>query len=215
MTDRSVIGLCKIKPAMSPRTKKQFEEIREEKRSLIMQTALEHFSLNGYHATTVSHIARHAGISKGLMYNYFRSKEELLQEIIRVSVEEMYRYFDPDHDGYLTGEEFEDFVLRIAEILKRKKTVWRLLFRLLMQEDVQKYYAENENNFLDLPGITSIFTEYFNRKKEFKEPGYDPALEMNMFIITLKGLALTYIFSDEKYDFRFDEIVKRIIELYR
>lgn len=200
---------------MSPRTKKQYEAIREEKRALIMQSALEQFSRNGYLATTISDIARYAGISKGLMYNYFPSKEELLHEIIRKSVDEMYQYFDPDHDGYLSGDEFEDFVLRIADLLKRKKAVWRLFFRLLMQEDVQKYFNENENQFRDLSGKITMLTEYFNRKKETKPPGYDPLLDMNMFIITLKGFALTYVFSDERYDFRFDDVVNRIITLYK
>ena len=60
---------------MSPRTPQQFEEIREEKMTLIMDIALEHFANEGYHTTTINHIARHAGISKGLMYNYFESKE--------------------------------------------------------------------------------------------------------------------------------------------
>lgn len=214
MTDCSVIIELKFF-FMSPRTKKQNEDIRQEKRSLIMQTTLEQFSMNGYHSTTVSHIAKHAGISKGLIYNYFQSKEELLREIIKESVEEMYQYFDPDHDGYLTGDEFEDFVMRIAKLLKRKKAVWRLFFRLVMQEDVQKSFTEYVNNFMALPVITAILAEYFNRKKERKDQDYDPALEMNMFIITLKGFALTYIFSDERYDFRFDDVVKRIIELYK
>jgi len=200
---------------MSPRTKKQYEAIREEKRALIMQSALEHFSRNGYLATTISHIAKHAGISKGLMYNYFPGKKELLKEIIRKSVDEMYQYFDPDHDGYLSGDEFEDFVLRIADLLKRKKAVWKLFFRLMMQEDVQKYFTENENQFRDLPGITAMLSEYFNRKKETKPPGYDPVLDMNMFIITLKGFALTFVFSDDRYDFRFDDVVNRIITLYK
>ncbi|NMC41616.1 MAG: TetR/AcrR family transcriptional regulator [Bacteroidales bacterium] len=200
---------------MSPRTKKQYEAIREEKRALIMQSALELFSRNGYLATTISNIARYAGISKGLMYNYFPSKEELLHEIIRKSVDEMYQYFDPDHDGYLSGDEFEDFVLRIADLLKRKKAVWRLFFRLLMQEDVQKYFNENENQFRDLSGKITMLTEYFNRKKETKPPGYDSVLDMNMFIITLKGFALTYVFSDDRYDFRFDDVVNRIITLYK
>ena len=43
-----------------------------------MDVALQHFANKGFHATTIYHIAEHAGISKGLMYNYFNSKEELL-----------------------------------------------------------------------------------------------------------------------------------------
>ena len=54
-----------------------------------MDVALEHFANEGYHATTINHIAKHAGISKGLMYNYFESKEALLKAIIHKSVTEV------------------------------------------------------------------------------------------------------------------------------
>ena len=70
MTDRST-------KKMSPRTPKQYEEIRDEKRNLIMDVALEHFASDGYHNTTISQIARYAGISKGLLFHYFRNKQEL------------------------------------------------------------------------------------------------------------------------------------------
>ncbi|HET6559885.1 MAG TPA: TetR/AcrR family transcriptional regulator, partial [Prolixibacteraceae bacterium] len=66
-----------------PRTTVQFEAIREEKRKLILETALELFAENGYHGTSISHITKKAGISKGLLYNYFVSKEDVLKNIIR------------------------------------------------------------------------------------------------------------------------------------
>ena len=106
---------------MSPRTTRQFEEIREEKRTLIMDSALEHFAKEGYHATTITHIAKHAGISKGLMYNYFESKEALLRAIIERSVKEVLNYFDTNRDGYLSEDEFEFFVRKIGILLRQKR----------------------------------------------------------------------------------------------
>ena len=50
---------------MSPRTKDQFEEIRNKSRENIEKIALELFAIKGYHATSVSQIAEKAGISKG------------------------------------------------------------------------------------------------------------------------------------------------------
>ena len=84
---------------MSPRSSAQFGEMREEKKTLIMDVALEHFSDYGFHSTTISHLAKHAGISKGLLYNYFKSKEELLAAIINRSLTEIYSSFNPDHDS--------------------------------------------------------------------------------------------------------------------
>ncbi len=67
---------------MSPRTPQQFEEIRTRRIDQIKQTALRLFAERGYTNTSVSAIAREAGVSKGLMYNYFNSKEELLHAIL-------------------------------------------------------------------------------------------------------------------------------------
>jgi len=65
-----------------PRTEKQFEEIREFRKAMIMDVALELFANEGYYPTSISKIASKAGISKGLMYNYFKSKEVLITVMI-------------------------------------------------------------------------------------------------------------------------------------
>src|SRR5512137_1078887 len=109
---------------MSPRTPQQFKEMREEKMTLIMDVALEHFANEGYFSTTINHIARHAGISKGLMYNYFESKEALLKAIIHKSIAEVLNYFDIDRDGYLSEDEFEFFIRKINVMLKEKRSFW-------------------------------------------------------------------------------------------
>src|SRR5512146_1450712 len=106
---------------MSPRSPRQFQEIREEKMALIMDVALEHFANEGFYRTTISHIARHAGISKGLMYNYFESKEALLKAIIHRSVNEIYLNMDTNRDGYLSEEEFGLFVRKLNLLLKEKR----------------------------------------------------------------------------------------------
>ena len=74
---------------MAPRTKKQFEIIRENRKKSIIQTAMKLFAENGFESISVSTIAKKSGISKGLMYNYFESKETLLKEIIIAGVNEM------------------------------------------------------------------------------------------------------------------------------
>lgn len=213
---------------MCPRSKEQFEEIREEKKTLIMNVALEHFAREGYYNTTISHIAKHAGISKGLMYNYFRGKEELLSEIIRRSVNEVYGFFDLNRDGFLTEEEFVFFIRRISVMLKEKKSIWLLFFQLLMQDEVREQFLksfvgtgslfgsakESKDGFF-VSDIMKTITGYFLRKTQNKPEGYDPYLDLNMFILTLKGFALTYIYTNTVEDEYFDKTVESIISTYK
>jgi len=67
---------------MSPRSKAQFEELREASMKKIFDASLELFGTKGFEATSIAQIAKLAGISKGLIYNYFDSKEDLLKAMI-------------------------------------------------------------------------------------------------------------------------------------
>ncbi len=57
------------------------------KRELIIQTALQLFSSNGFHKTTMPDIAAKLHMSVGNVYNYFSSKNILAQEIIKYTSE--------------------------------------------------------------------------------------------------------------------------------
>jgi AcrR family transcriptional regulator len=57
--------------------------LREDRREAIMAVAREAFFEHGYTGTSMSAIAALLGGSKGTLYNYFRSKEELFEALVR------------------------------------------------------------------------------------------------------------------------------------
>ncbi len=52
-----------------------------DKRRQILDAAVRVFAHQGFHATRVSDIADEAGVAYGLVYHYFRSKDEVLNEL--------------------------------------------------------------------------------------------------------------------------------------
>ncbi|MFC0213066.1 TetR/AcrR family transcriptional regulator [Paenibacillus chartarius] len=58
------------------------EAYKEERRAAILEGALHCFAEKGYAATTIDDIVRHLGISKGAIYNYFSSKEDIYAQIM-------------------------------------------------------------------------------------------------------------------------------------
>ncbi|MFZ1879001.1 MAG: TetR/AcrR family transcriptional regulator [Gaiellaceae bacterium] len=48
-----------------------------------MDAAVRVFARNGFHASRVGEIAEEAGVAHGLLYHYFRSKDEVLETIFR------------------------------------------------------------------------------------------------------------------------------------
>jgi TetR/AcrR family transcriptional regulator, mexJK operon transcriptional repressor len=85
------------------------EQNKAERRAAIIQLALRHFLAHGYEATSMSAIAKEMGGSKGTLWSYFNSKEELLAAVI---------------DSL--SERFQTFM---GEILDTKKDVREVLTR--------------------------------------------------------------------------------------
>ena len=61
-------------------SRKQQAQMR---RNQIIDTALKVFAEKGFAKTTIKDISETAGISQGLMYHYFKSKEDLLTAVIQ------------------------------------------------------------------------------------------------------------------------------------
>lgn len=54
-----------------------------DKRSAILDTAMELIGEQGFHNTPMSQIAKQAGVSAGIIYHYFESKDDLIKELYR------------------------------------------------------------------------------------------------------------------------------------
>lgn len=72
---------------MSPRTKEQFQSMQDKTRERILDAGLLLFSRSGLAAVNVTQIAREAGISLGLLYHYFPSKEALFSALVTMAIQ--------------------------------------------------------------------------------------------------------------------------------
>ncbi len=57
------------------------DELREQRRSAILEAAAEIFAQKGYHRATIKEIAAAVGIAPGTIYLYFKDKRDLLLSI--------------------------------------------------------------------------------------------------------------------------------------
>lgn len=190
---------------MSPKSEKQFEEIRQSKTRLIKTTALELFALSGYENTSISKIAKEASISKGLLYNYFDSKEELLKEIIFEQLDLMLELFDSNKDGVLESDELKHFIHESFRMVKKNPEFWRLYFMLLFQPHVMKLA---EKRILEIAEpILANTTDYFRRQ------GYEKPETWARYIgAMLDGVSMNYIADPE--NFPIDDIEHIVINQF-
>lgn len=189
-----------------PRTDDQNKTIREQKIDLIKNTALHLFAEEGYYSVSVQKIAKTAGISKGLLYNYFSSKEELLRNIIHDFVKGMYDFFDPDKDGILTDEEFIFFIEKNFDIVKENPIQWKLYSALSMQKDVEKFLADEAAQLA--PQVFVVMYNFFKEKK-----CEDPEAEMFFFSSLLKGAIIQFVVAP--FDFPIEKMKNKIVDFYK
>jgi TetR/AcrR family fatty acid metabolism transcriptional regulator len=104
---------------------------QEAKRRQIMEAAVRAFARKGYHACRVGEIAEEAGVAYGLVYHYFGSKEEVLQEIFRDTWTQMLARIREVADS---GDPADEQVRKVTALLLR---TWRRdpdLVRVLVHE---------------------------------------------------------------------------------
>ncbi|MFC4798747.1 TetR/AcrR family transcriptional regulator [Neobacillus sp. GCM10023253] len=66
------------------------DSYKEKKRKEILDSAFVCFAQKGFLIATVDDIVQHSGISKGAIYNYFKSKDEIFLELMKASTEATY-----------------------------------------------------------------------------------------------------------------------------
>ena len=177
---------------MSPRTEEQYKVIREEKKAQIREASLELFATEGYHGTSISKIARKAGISKGLLYNYFDSKEDVIRNILEDGIDKMIESLDMNKDGVLESHELEYYIHDIFDKLKENPEFWKLYFSISLQPAI--YDLVKEKITVLLNPLYQMAINYFENK------GFeDPQTETMIFAALLDGIGFHFIMDPENY----------------
>lgn len=154
------------------------QEIIEEKKGRIEGAAKQLFINQGFHATSMRDIAGRTGTSLGNLYNYYRTKEEILESIIRkyqkVIDERLRAMFDGIEEPF-QPESLIKFGTLVKEMVNDHHDFW-----LLMYIDVLEF--ENRHFRKMFEGLSEQlrrrFETYFARLKKSKAiyDGIDPVI---------------------------------------
>ncbi len=120
---------------MSPLSKQQLDQIRDERRESIKQAALKIFARRGYAGTKTSMIAAEAGISEGLIFRYFKSKNELFTTLVQELMEEGKK--ETENIQYLPGSPFEQIKALTQSMLdESSKYAFMLILRARKSDEI-------------------------------------------------------------------------------
>lgn len=188
-----------------PRTPKQFEEIREKSKSKIMEHSLRLFAEKGYHGTSISDIAKAAGVSKGLAYNYFESKQELVESIFHQLLEIGYQYEELMQQVDDPCERLQKMIEYTFDYMEENEEFWRLYVSFALQPVIMDTAKNVTKEFSDrmIKMITGLFKKIGIPK---------PKAEAYILAGLIDGISLEYFFDKENYPLR--SVKKSVLEKY-
>ena len=189
---------------MSPRTTEQNEQIRAESKHKIMSAAFKLIAKNGYEATSIAMIAKMAGVSKGLLYNYFTSKEELVKALVMGAMEEGDKLIEEllsDDPKQTLKNLFQWFFREMRE----RHDHWRLMTELTFKIDkfdfVHDIVATKNTEYVSM--IQALLTQI----------GYKDALgEARVISALLDGMGIQALMARDGYPL--DEMEEYLIDKY-
>lgn len=105
----------------------------QDKRLTIITEATSLFSEKGFHATSMQEVADRSHVSKGTIYTYFSSKEDLLLSIFKFFQENIQRHLEGASQSDLNAQ--EKFVQQIY-ILLRESLIYKAFFKMQHREQL-------------------------------------------------------------------------------
>jgi AcrR family transcriptional regulator len=192
---------------MSPRTSEQNEKVRAASRARILEHALRLFARHGYERTSVKMIAEAAGISQGLLYNYFEGKDALLRAIFEASMDDV-------RASFAAAEAEPDPARRIAAlvrggfaIVRENLDFWRLSYGVRMQAAVLEGLGDSLSGWTEAVHATL--------RRYLREAGVaeaDVPVEAALLFAAIDGVSQHYVLNPDRYPL--DEVAERLVRRY-
>lgn len=193
------------------------QETGEQSRARILRAAETVFAEKGFDGARVDEIARVAGVTKALIYYYFKGKEELLQELLSRWVKQLVTILGDPVEIVQVGASRD-------KTPAERETAWRTMFRQVLRQaekeksllaiimgemlkssekksfilqSMSRVIRETQITALEASGVTEeteqlITTDFFTK-----------AIPIIVFVLLKDSWATTMHMSDEEIEERF------------
>ncbi len=196
---------------MSLREKKS-EIIKKEKRDLFIISALTVFEEKGFNNTRIKDITERANTSVGNFYNYFNSKEEVIEVLISGLAElmiskfrDLFIYFKQNRIPPISA--IKNLFRGYAKMFKEKKETFLIFFEQMGGMD-QKYRTKR-NEILD--NFTNEVEKIISRLMKFGARDQNPKITARVWTSTVLGVFIWWIRSDFKLEE--EELVENLTDI--
>lgn len=158
----------------------------------LFDAAMKLFESQGYFATTVQQITVEAGVSKGLVYNYFKSKEELLAGLIAETTDKMESVAETLDPSLSIDESLSLFIDNFLHYLQGEKKFLKLQLTLMLMPELKDVVSKPLQQRAEL--LLKMQTGWFEQANII-----EPENKARLFLAMLDGVALHYLSIYEHY----------------
>lgn len=185
-------------------------------KSLIIKSATKYFSRFGFHKTTMDEIAKNIHKAKGVLYYYFRSKEELFKEVLKHELNAVKTKLSK-----ISASKNKDYLTMIKEYF---------LVRLSLLSTAVNYHETLKADFFEryhfVKDVRDDFVEFeYNQLKQIltkaNSEGYIKISNMestvNIIMMLINSIEYPLYLQNKyaEYESTIDEIVTMIINSLR
>jgi AcrR family transcriptional regulator len=182
------------------RTKEQNERMTMATRKKIMEAGLVLFAQKGFALTSIKDIAEAAGISTGLIYRHFSSKEDLFNSLIANTIEELNKFIQI-LDSYDSPKqaivEMTASLIGDIHFSNELSRYFLIVIRSMLEEEVLSQIDEFRKSILSLYDKTKDLIKEGQKRGEFKQG--NPYKYTLLFFSIIQGMANMKLFLGDKY----------------
>lgn len=147
------------------------EEAKEQRRVAILEAAESCFDRKGYYETSIDDIVHESHMSKGAIYTYFKSKEEIFISLMNFITERSFQVLDGMFDQLNTATDKLKFIIeRNFELYANSKNMQRVHYEFWLYASsfpkLQELMKEREKLF---NGIIARIVEEGIANGEFRK----------------------------------------------
>jgi AcrR family transcriptional regulator len=183
-----------------PRTPAENDRVRRATTEKILNTTLKLFCETGYYATSIDQIAKQAQISKGLLYHYFQSKEEVLAALVDIRINDVLMVMNAAAAKPTPAAQIRHIADGALEDVRLKPDVFRFYLHLFSQPQLDPMVAKYSQKLMDEQA-----RQFEVQTEMFEKLGVENPRQRSLyFSATLQGVML--MFSTYPIGFPLDSI---------
>ncbi|MBM4313902.1 MAG: TetR/AcrR family transcriptional regulator [Deltaproteobacteria bacterium] len=175
------------------------EREKKNRKNAILKAARRLFFESGFRPVTVESIAKKAELSKGSIYLYFKSKEEIYTQILLSDIDKFHESFkDLSHHTATASEAITKFAMIYVELFLNDRELFRILMTFMLHTNAMNLPEDLNNQIIkstnkNISTIEEIF-RYGIERGEFS-PTMNLRLSRNAFWGLLNGIISLHLFT--------------------